>query len=87
MRDSMFWRVTVWIGLIGLFYVGHGLHQPDQAVPTFATPVHAGGAGAATEHVENLFTSSEDGKTIYMWRYFGARSPKLVHKAEAVLNE
>ena len=86
MNDSVFWRLVAVLGVIGLFYVGHGLHITGDA-PMFTSVAEASGAGTATDDVETVFTSSADGKTVYVWQYYSSRPPKYVGKSDAVLKK
>ena len=52
-----------------------------------SSEVYAGGVGVANDEVETLFTSSEDGKTIYMWQAYSSKPPKYLGKAEAILQQ
>ncbi|MCA9126024.1 MAG: hypothetical protein KDB22_03025 [Planctomycetales bacterium] len=45
------------------------------------------GVTVADDSAETVFTSSPDGKTIYMWQYYSSKPPKFVGQAEAVLHE
>lgn len=87
MKDSLFWRTTALLVVIGLFYVGHGLDESDDSKPMFESTAAAAGVGVATENSETVFTSSADGKTIYAWQYFSGKPPKYLGKREAVLSE
>ena len=83
MRDSTFWRAAAVAAIIGLFYVGHGLHQTRPGGQAFLeNTAHA--AGVANEDAENVFTSSQDGKTIFMWQYYGAKPPRYLGKRDAI---
>jgi len=86
MKDSMFWRGVAVLGVVSLFYVGHGLHQHGDYFPLLEQSVSAAGTGTGTESTETILTSSADGKIVYVWQYFSSRPPKYIGKTEAVLN-
>jgi len=86
MKDPLFWRMVTVFGLIALLYIGHGLHERGDHFSVLERSASAAGAGTATESTETVFTSSADGKTVYVWQYFSSRPPKYVGKAEAVLS-
>ena len=72
MKDSIFWRILAAAAVLGLFYVGHGLHSPDSSRPAldFATPVQAQGVGITYSTQDNsifMATSSDDGKTLHVF--------------------
>lgn len=70
------------------FYVGHGLHSPEPiSVPSLTAPAYAGDVASAAENSEVLFTSSLDGKKLFLWRYQGTRNPRFLGEAEAILSE
>ncbi len=48
------------------------------------SPSQASSVGVADENAETVFTSSEDGRTIYMWQYFSSKPPRYVGSAEAI---
>jgi hypothetical protein len=71
MQHTRFWRVIAVVAVFGLFYVGHGLHEQQHAMPWEQA------AQGATLHpqyspwVDGLapvaVTQSADGKTIFFW--------------------
>jgi hypothetical protein len=71
MTDSKFWRVLAVTVVAGVFYVGHGLHDPSTSpLPELVSQVHAGDVATAVH--ENtarmkIITSSDDGRTIHVW--------------------
>lgn len=83
---SNFWRIAAILLIAALFYVGTGLrsNSPD-VLPTFTTPVYAN-VGIGADDTETIITCSEDGQTVYMWRYFGNKPPKFLGKSDAILD-
>src|SRR6202035_1464371 len=44
MQDAKFWRIVAVVVCVGLFYVGHGLHdRGGDGLPSLAHVAHAGG--------------------------------------------
>lgn len=76
------------LGLVAVLQIGL-THRGDftPVASSLSTPVHAGGVTVATDEAETVFTSSADGKTIYMWQYYSTKPPKYLGKTEAVLSE
>jgi len=67
MQDSRFWRIIAVVMCGALIYVGHGLHNPGgESVPSFSSVAHAGGVAVAPSW-NQIFTASQDGRTIYSW--------------------
>ena len=67
---------------------GLALWPDDPGVAGDLLPsAHASGVAVANDEVETVFTSSPDGKTIYMWQYYSSKPPKFIGKSEAVLRE
>lgn len=76
------------LSLVAAFYIGHGLHTSEPiSMPSLTAPVYAGDVASAAENTEMVFTSSPDGKKLYLWRYQGTRKPRFLGEAEAVLYE
>jgi len=49
MEDAKFWRIVAVVVCVGLFYVGHGLHdRGGDGLPSLANVAHAG--GVAVDH-------------------------------------
>jgi hypothetical protein len=74
MQNSKFWRIVALLGCIGIFYVGHGLHNRGssptpslvntaQAGGVAVDAISAGGGRAATR----IYTSNENGTILYVW--------------------
>lgn len=83
MQNSAFWRIMAVVGVVGLLYVGHGLHNGGKdAVPSLVNTAHAGdvavssGAGART-----IYTASPLGNTLYSWQDKGDGQPRFVGMA------
>ena len=81
MNRSLFRGIAIAVALVA------GLAFWPSGSPTSPSPVFAGGIGVANDQVETVFTSSPDGKTIYMWQYFSSKPPKYLGKSEAILPE
>ena len=78
MQDRV-WKLIAAVMCVGLFYIGHGLHSPrGPSLPSFENVVHAGGIAWHTDSPE-LFTASQDGKTVHTWKRFkDVREGKIV---------
>jgi len=88
MKDTCFWRIVSVAAVLGLFYVGHGLHSGGESASLdMARTAHAQGAGITYNTQDNsvvMATSSEDGRTIYIFsRRPGNLKPVYLGKAEA----
>ena len=70
-----------------LLLVGLAILSDDARNPGASAPAFAGGVGVANEETEIVFTSSNDGKTIYMWQYYSSKPPKYLGKSEAILTK
>jgi hypothetical protein len=69
MQDNKFWRFVA-VALVGaLFYIGHGLHNGHQSLPSLVNAAYAGGAGVqnGASGQYGIFTSSQDGNVLYCW--------------------
>jgi hypothetical protein len=70
MQDTKFWRIIAVVVCVGLLYVGHGLHnRGGDGLPSLANSAHAGGVAVATQEGSQIFTASQDGRTLYHWVY------------------
>jgi hypothetical protein len=73
MADSKFWRVLAVVAVAGVFYLGHGLHDPSASLlPELETELHAGDVATAINNGNGLglmriITSSDNGRTIHVW--------------------
>jgi hypothetical protein len=78
MQDRV-WKIVAAVMCVGLFYIGHGLHSPRApSLPSFENVVHAGGIAWHTDSPE-MFTASQDGKTVHTWKRFkDVREGKIV---------
>jgi hypothetical protein len=84
MQDSKFWRIIAVTTIAAVLYVGHGLHHSgSDGLPRLGNVAHAGGVGVATVRGSVLYTSSEDGKTLYMWNTGDAGRPTYAATAMA----
>jgi hypothetical protein len=67
MRDTKFWRILAVVVCLGLFYVGHGLHnRGGDPLPPFTNVAHAGGA-VALSGGGWLYTTNQDGSAVHGW--------------------
>lgn len=83
MADSKFWRIVAIMTVMTLLYVGHGLHnRGGDGLPPFGNLAHAAGVGVATVRGSVLYTSSEDGRTVYMWNTEPTGKPTFVTSAQ-----
>jgi hypothetical protein len=83
MGNSVFWKLLAVLGVIGLFYVGHGLHGGKAVdLPPIVAPAHASGLGALPVSPEGVghavYTTSADGKTLYVWGINALTGAKFV---------
>jgi len=92
MTDSRFWRMLAVTMVVGVFYLGHGLHDSaSDPLPGLVQEVHAGDMATAVSTqtaLVKIITSSQDGQHIYVWTTttrgdtvhflgtFDARNPK-----------
>ena len=78
MQDRV-WKTIAAVMCVGLFYIGHGLHSPrGPSLPSFENVVRAGGIAWHTDSPE-IFTASQDGKTVHTWKRFkDVREGKIV---------
>ena len=84
--SDLFWKVSAVLLIAALFYVGNALQTGSRnSLPGFVTPAFAN-VSVATDNHETVLTSSDDGRTVYIWRYYGAKPPKYLGKAEVVAN-
>lgn len=72
MADSNFWRTLAVLFVAGIFYLAHGLRDPDAigSLPSLTQELHAGDVATATSGNSSLvkiITSSDDGKVINVW--------------------
>jgi hypothetical protein len=82
MRKSPFWRVVAVVGVVGLLYVGHGLHNGgNDGLPSIVNTARAGGVSVSTSTgAHMIYTASDDGRILYLWAS-GDSKPKFVAKA------
>ena len=85
MQDTKFWRIIAVLVCVGLFYVGHGLHnRGGDGLPSFANVAYA--SGVAVDHPPDrgvapyhIYTTDATGMFLYVWtadisgkpKYFG----------------
>ena len=64
----------------------NGPPQSFDGVPEMSTAVSAG-VTPASDETEFVLSSSEDGKTIYMWQFISGKPPRYIGKADAVIQQ
>ena len=85
MRDSFFWRCIAVLGIVGLFYVGHGLNSDNPQLPSLIQTAKADGVALAKyKGKQCIVTSSPDGKTVY---YFGPGALDTIPHTEQYLGK
>jgi hypothetical protein len=73
MQDTKFWRIVAVVVCVGLFYVGHGLHnRGGDGLPSLVNLAHAGGVAVdhPPEHgvgVYHIYTADESGTMLHVW--------------------
>ncbi len=88
MQDTKFWRVVAVALCLGLFYVGHGLHnRGGDGLPSFANVAQAG--GVAVDHPPDrgvahyhLYTTDATGMLLRVWTADISGKPKYVGVAQ-----
>ncbi|MEM8734791.1 MAG: hypothetical protein AAGG44_11240 [Planctomycetota bacterium] len=85
---NRFQQTTVAFSIIAAFYLG--LSFQGTGIASFSDTANASDgsvvAGIAADG-KMLFTSSSDGKTIYVWRYQGMDKPRYQGSVHAVVEE
>jgi hypothetical protein len=71
MQSSPFWRILAVSMVAALLYVGHGLHSGgSDGLPSLVNTAHAGGVSVSTSNgAHHIYTTSEDGRVLYLWQY------------------
>jgi hypothetical protein len=84
MRDNYFWRIVVVCAVLSVFYLGHGLHNgsPSGGLQIIGS-ARAGGITTRGETSNAIFTTNQDGKTVYVWRQAGPFEVKFQGSATA----
>jgi hypothetical protein len=74
MQESNFWRIIAVGVCVGIFYVGHGLHNPGrEGMPALINSAYAGGvavdaiAAGVGRSGTRIYTSNESGTVLYVW--------------------
>jgi hypothetical protein len=69
MASVNFWKIVSVLGVVGLFYVGHGLHGGRQDPPLLVNSAKAGGVTVqnATDGTPILITCSQDGRQVHFF--------------------
>jgi hypothetical protein len=79
MKHDRFWKMLSVCFLAAMIYIGHGLHVLTGADgPSFGNSALAAGVGTPSDQTEVVLTSSENGRTIYIWQYNHARPPRFL---------
>jgi hypothetical protein len=84
MTDLKYWRSIAALSVAGVFYLAHGLHDPDSvgSLPSLTQEVQAGDVSIISKPNNNnltLVTTSNDGQTINVWSTTTSNSmPKFV---------
>ncbi|WP_437186898.1 hypothetical protein SH668x_000265 [Planctomicrobium sp. SH668] len=76
-----FWKLIASRAVLGLFYVGHGLHQQHSvdSFPTFSKSALAD--GIAIEQGK-IYTTSPDGSQVHCWSmYVGRNGVQYINSA------
>jgi hypothetical protein len=73
-RESKFWRIVAVVGCVGIFYVGHGLHNPGgEGTASLVNSARASGvavdaiASSVGRLTTRLYTVNESGTILYIW--------------------
>ena len=82
MREDKFWKLMAVCFLAAISYLAHGLHVGSDAQwPGVSNSAMASGVGTPGDTTEVVLTSSEDGRTIFMWQYNHSRPPRFLGKS------
>jgi hypothetical protein len=85
MRDSKFWRVVAVFMCVGIFYVGHGLHDPyGDGATSLIGKAHAGGitvSPAPGSSGMQIYTTDESGTLLHVWTNPNTGAPRYVGTA------
>jgi len=83
MQNSRFWRSVAVVGVMGLLYVGHGLHNGGKdAVPSLVNTAKAGDVTVSgSVGAQKIYTVSPGGNTLYSWQDKGDGQPRFVGMA------
>ena len=90
MAESRFWKIVAVLLLVGVFYVGHGLHQSGNlpTLPAFISQARANGIATQEMHYQTggaisiAVTCSPDGKRVY---FFGPKEFQDNFRSQAYL--
>jgi hypothetical protein len=88
MEDAKFWRIVAVVVCVGLFYVGHGLHdRGGDGLPSLANVAHA--SGVAVDHPPehgvapyHLYTTDATGTLLHVWKADISGKPKYFGVAQ-----
>jgi hypothetical protein len=83
MRNNRFWRISAVCAIIAVLYLGHGLHSGPSAGLPLISSAQAGGIISRGETTNAIFTTSEDGKTVYVWHQTGPWEVQFAGSAHA----
>jgi hypothetical protein len=70
MQDTKFWRIVAVMTCVGILYVGHGLHNRGSDGLPSLTNIARAGTVTVNREWDELFTTSDDGRTVYSWKRF-----------------
>ena len=79
MHDSKFWRILAVLGLVGVLYVGHGLHKNESGIPSLSNAAYAGGVGILNGVI---YTANQSGTELTMWTTDNRGVPKYLTTAK-----
>ncbi len=70
MQDGKFWRFAAVLMIVAVLYVGHGLHNGGtEGIVSLVGTAQAGGIATPTlRQFQCVYTASEDGRRLYLWR-------------------
>ena len=87
MSDSTFWRGLATIFVVGFFCFESNPNSDGFAQIPVGVPAHAAEPIVGNQNGNFLFTSSQDGRKLFMWRRDDPRLPKFVGEVDAILSQ
>lgn len=84
MSNSVFPCVIAVVVVIWLF---HSAREPFTPLPGIGTAAFADEQVAEVHGTQYVFTASEDGRKIFMWKRMGSKPPKFIGESDALLSE
>jgi hypothetical protein len=84
MQDTKFWRIVAVVVCVGLFYVGHGLHnRGSDGLPSLVNAAHAGGVAVANPRQgDRIYTTGQTGTLLNVWTVELSGTPKYLGTAQ-----